>query len=109
MSVTVLQIDSGSNSKIAVCSVHFKDGFPSSENPIPTEFLSPKDNEQNLFGGVAPEKEVGPHIIWPDARFFTEMKASIIPILKKWRLLTIKTVPIVLAIQKCHSLQIRLQ
>lgn len=93
MSVTVLQIDSGSNSKIAVCSVHFKDGFPSSENPIPTEFLSPKDNEQNLFGGVAPEKEVGPHKIWPDARFFTEMKASIIPILKQIEVINNKNSP----------------
>jgi hypothetical protein len=38
-----MNLDPNTSGKISVCSLHFKDGFPSPENPVPSEFLSPKD------------------------------------------------------------------
>lgn len=45
------------NGKIAVCSLHFKDGYPSDANPLPSRFLQEALNfqEPQYFGGVKPD------------------------------------------------------
>ncbi|TRY61774.1 hypothetical protein TCAL_12268 [Tigriopus californicus] len=42
--------------KIAVCSLHFKDGYPSDANPLPSRFLQEALNfqEPQYFGGIKP-------------------------------------------------------
>lgn len=40
-----LHLDPNSTGKIAVCSLHFKEGHPTPEFPSPTELLSTKDSE----------------------------------------------------------------
>lgn len=48
-----------SSTKLAVCSLHFRDGFPSDQFPLPTELLSDKlnSNAKPTFLGSRPSEE----------------------------------------------------
>ena len=51
-----IDLDPNSRAKVAVCSLHFRDGFPSQENPFPTELLgeaAPPDGP--TFRGRVPQ------------------------------------------------------
>ena len=53
-----LHLDPNSTGKIAVCSLHFKEGHPTPEFPSPTELLSSKDSENvTEFRGTKPTTE----------------------------------------------------
>ena len=49
--IAELDLDPNSNAKIAVCSLHFKEGYPTRDFPYPTELLT--DNKEAIvFNGV---------------------------------------------------------
>ena len=50
--IAEMDIDPNTNSKISVCSLHFKEGFPTEEFPLPSEFLSDKIEGKPLFSGA---------------------------------------------------------
>ena len=53
-----LHLDPNSTGKIAVCSLHFKEGHPTPEFQSPTELLSSKDSENATeFRGTKPTTE----------------------------------------------------
>jgi hypothetical protein len=58
MQFSELHLDPNTSGKIGVCSLHFKEGVPTTEFPIPTELLNPKDSENLEFRGTKPTVEV---------------------------------------------------
>ena len=54
--IAELDLNPLATGRIAVCSLHFKEGEPTDEFPLPTELLSDKDNGSLTFGGKVQSK-----------------------------------------------------
>ena len=46
-----IDLDPANKAKVVVCSLHFRDGLPTSENPHPTELLGDRGGRGGWEGG----------------------------------------------------------
>lgn len=49
--VTEIDLDPKTSGKISVCSLHFRDGYPTKEHPFPMDLLSEKEVGSVKFRG----------------------------------------------------------
>ena len=54
-----LDLDPHNKARVVVCSLHFRDGRPTRENPFPTELLGEVGREAPVYRGRRPEEEQG--------------------------------------------------
>ena len=54
-----LDLEPHNKAKVVVCSLHFRDGRPTKENPFPTELLGEQGKEAPVYRGRRPEEGQG--------------------------------------------------
>lgn len=57
--IAEIDLDPSFKARVAVCSFHFKDGYPTTENPYPTEMLT-ETTEPSFFRGKIPSLDPPP-------------------------------------------------
>ena len=58
--ISELDLDPRTNEKVSVCSLHFKEGYPASNHPLPTELINEKLSDDARFSGDAKDLEDEP-------------------------------------------------
>merc|ERR550534_2691267 len=53
--IAEIDLDPAFKTRVAVCSLHFVDGYPTPENPHPTQLLT-ESSSQQFFQGKLPER-----------------------------------------------------